>query len=133
MDGSRSFTVAEAASIMGCKKSTIYQLLADGWLGRPEGRPKDGGVRVSEKSLFQFMILDGLSQVPVRTLRELKNGRKYFDRFFSKIANAKHLYIDEGAGEADPAPYPLPQGEGQQKGDPQKHCRHHDFVEQYHF
>ena len=86
---SKSLSVKEAASIMGCEKSTIYQLLADGWLGAPEGRPKAGeGVRVSEKSLFQFMILDRLSRVPIRTLKALKNGRKEFERFFSKTVGA---------------------------------------------
>jgi excisionase family DNA binding protein len=147
---SKSFTVKEAASIMGCKKSTIYQLLADGWLGAPEGRPKGGeGVRVSEKSLFQFMILDRLSQVPIRTLKALKNGRKEFEGFFSKNANAKRLYskgtgevdgVEVDGTEVDGALSPVDQTAGISLSEANSTSGlrapttvHHEFVEQHHF
>ena len=123
MEG-RTFTTREAANIMGCSIRTIQRLIADGWLNGPPGGTIDDQVgRVTEKSLYQFMILDGLSRVPIRTLKALKNGRKHFERFSRQNANANCL-INRGTCEpaaSSPAP----------SNSERKHSPHYDFAEQY--
>lgn len=109
MDG-KSFSVEEAASIAGCGKQTIHTLLAKGWISTPVGRPKDrASVRISEKSLFQYMFFDRIKRLPTSVLRELKNRRRSVQRFLSKTDEAMHL-INRGTCEtvapADPSPYP---------------------------
>lgn len=135
MEG-KTFSVEHAASILGCSGQTVRNLLAKGWLAAPEGRPKErGGVRVSEKSLFKFMIYDRVSELPERTLRDLKNGRWNFRRFISKTAEANRFSIDEGASatEQQPSPYPLPQKERENNSNERKRCLHHEFAEQHQF
>jgi excisionase family DNA binding protein len=124
------FSVEEAAKILGCKKTKVYQLLTDGWLNRPPGGARNGRrARVSKKSLFQFMVIDRLSLLPTKTLRDMRNGRKNFGRIFSEIADAKHLSIDEGRGEATEPPAPDSNRAHESSGQPQR-CLHHDFAEQ---
>ena len=127
------FTVEEAASILMCKRSRVYELITEGWLNRPTGgTKKETGGRVTKKSLYQFVLVDRLSRFPPRFLRELRSGRKLFEKSASTKAEAMHLSIDEGEGEAlapaYPSPYPLPQGEGKQQW-----CLHHDFAERHQF
>ena len=79
------FTVEEAASILDCDRSVVYDLLADGWLHRPEGKTKkEWGGRVTKKSLYQFIIVDRLSRLPVRALKELRKTQKLFEKSESK-------------------------------------------------
>lgn len=132
------FTVEEAASILGCKRSTVYDLLAEGYLSRPSGATKrETGGRVTKKSLYQFVIVNRLNGLPVKVLRELKHGRKLFEKSASKNAEANCLSIVEGTykapGPTDPSPYPLTQGEGEHNGERQKRCLHHEFAEQHQF
>jgi hypothetical protein len=157
-----SFTIEEAASILGRRKSTTYELLAEGWLNAPcGGTRKERRGRVTQKSLFQFMLIDRVSRLPLKTLRELKNGRKHFGRIFSRNADANCLSMVEGAEKAsgpnDTSPYPLPQGEGKQQNglaaqctpttpcsqiqtsaqtqnnSEPKRCLHHDFAVRHQF
>ena len=95
------FTVEEAASIMRCHPSTIYRLLAEGWLKRPKGWGiRDKSALVSEKSLFQLMIFDSVNKVNGRNYEEFKKWRKNFRRFFSQTSSEKRFSIDEGRGQA---------------------------------
>jgi len=87
----RFFTVEEAASVMDCHPSTIYRLLADGWLsasvGRPKGRSKAGeSARISAKSLFHLMLFDSANRSNGRNYKAFKNRRKNFRRIpFSNL------------------------------------------------
>jgi excisionase family DNA binding protein len=123
------FTVEEAASVLGCKKRTVYRLLDDGWLNKPPGGTKNDGLgRVSKKSLFQFMVIDRLSRLPAKTLRDMRNGRKHFGRIWCTIANANRFSLVEGRhdpAEARPAAV--------QENPERKRCLHHDFAEQRQF
>ena len=134
----KCFNIKEAAEILDCKKSTVYQLLADGWLKRPVGWGLKGGfARVSEKSLFQLLFYNYVSSLKKKTSDELNRRRKNFGRFFSKNSDWNRFSSNErtaGTGEDsaatrpnDPSPYPLPQGEGKQQR------LHHDFVEKHQF
>jgi excisionase family DNA binding protein len=121
------FSVEEAASVLGCKKSTVYRLLADGWLKRPAGWGLRGeSARVSKKSLFQLMVIDRLSHLPARTLRDMRNGRKNFRRIFSKIANANCLSSYEETGKATEPSAPHSNRAQESSGQPQR-CLHHDL------
>jgi hypothetical protein len=128
----RRFTIEEAASILGCSESLIYELLAEGWLKRPVAWAKTGeSGRVSEKSLFQFMIMDHVNLLQTKTLRELQNGRKHFGRIFSRNAEANCLSSIEGTGQAtENAPSKsLPQDQSEKS----KQCRFHNFAAQRQF
>jgi hypothetical protein len=69
--------------------------------------------------------------LPAKTLKLLRRERKVFEKSECLIAEAKHLSIDEGTGEApgriDPSPYPLLQREGKQQR------LHHDFAKRHQF
>ena len=94
------FTIEEAARILNCKRSTVYQLLANGWLSRPLGGTRGSGSgRVTKKSLYQLLIIDRANQLPRKTLRKLRNGTKLFAGISSKNAEASCLSIDEGASQ----------------------------------
>ena len=124
------FTVEQAAKILDCHRATVYRLLADGWLnGTPGGSKNSRSGRVTQKSLFQFMIIDRLSRLSIKALNELKNGRKHFGRFLSQTANANRFY-NKGEDEMNPSPSPLPQ-ERERNSQNQTRCLHHDFVEQH--
>jgi excisionase family DNA binding protein len=135
------FSIKEAANILGCKKSTVYRLLADGWLKRPPGWGLKGeSGRVSKKSLVQFMVIDCLSRLPAKTLRGMRNDRKHFVRIFSKIADAKCLSLDERTGKAtEPcAPHSNRAQDSTGIGDrggrrSSQRCLHHDYAEQHQF
>ena len=151
----KSFTVQEAASILICTPRTVHNLINRGWLSAPVERPKDGnGRRVSEKSLFQFLVYDRARQLPPKILRQLRNGSKIFSRILGKPSEAICLSKVEGtAGTQEileaarltgPSPYPLPQGEGkQQRNDSsrpiaqaegkQQRRLHHEFAERHQF
>jgi excisionase family DNA binding protein len=127
------FSVEEAAKILGCKERMVYRLLDDGWLNRPPGGARNGRrARVSKKSLFQFMVIDRLSGVPAKTLRDLKNGRKSFGKIFCKIANASCLSLDEGTDKATEPSAPHNNRAQESSGQSQR-CLHHDFAEQHQF
>jgi hypothetical protein len=127
------FSVEEAASVLGCKKTKVYQLLADGWLHGPPGRPrKDGRARVSKKSLFQLMVVDRLSLLPARTLRNMGSGRKNLGEIFSAIANANRFSIDEGKGKATEPSAPHSTRAQETSGQPHR-CLHHDYAEQHQY
>src|SRR5436190_106319 len=97
-----TFTIQEAANIMDCKKSWIYELLADGWLCKPpDGTEKKKGGQVTQKSLFQFMVVDRLSRMPKRTLKMLKNNYQQFEKIFSTNAEASCLFTNEGTSKED--------------------------------
>ncbi len=134
-----TFTVEEAASILDCDRSTVYELRADGWLRRPTGgSKKETGGRVTRKSLYQFVIVDRLSQVPVRVLKELRNSRKLFEKSASKISGAKRLSRVEGEGEVAGALNPAGSAQETSTGlrappTEQEPRRHHDFAEQHQF
>jgi hypothetical protein len=121
--------VEEAASVLGCSKRTVYRLLDDGWLNKPPGRAKnDRGGRVSKESLFQFMVIDRLSCLPAKTLRDIKNGRKHFGGILCQNANANRFSVVEGRGdsaEARPAAV--------QENPERRRCLHHDFAEEHQF
>ncbi|HYG75536.1 MAG TPA: helix-turn-helix domain-containing protein [Planctomycetota bacterium] len=124
------FTVEHAASILGCSPRTVRRLIADGWLkGQVGQRSKLDSGKVSEKSLFQLMLADHLSVVPRKHWRALSSERKNFCKSTGQNANAKHLFIDEGTGEAA-APASDLAGEASRQ---HKRCLHHDFVEQHQF
>jgi hypothetical protein len=125
------FTVEAAASILNCKRRLVYELIADGWLARPSGGTKKAtGGRVTQKSLYQFVIADRLRGLPPRTLKRL---RKLFIKSECIKGEANRLSMVEGkekaAGQTNPSPYPLPQGEGKQ----QQRCLHHEFIERHQF
>src|SRR5437762_73507 len=118
------FTVEEAASILDCKRSRVYDLIADGWLHRPAGgTKKETGGRVTKKSLYQFVVVDRLSCLSVRALKVLRNSRKLFEKSASKNDEANRLSMVEGEGNSDPSPYP--QGEGENNSEERKRCLHH--------
>jgi hypothetical protein len=120
----RSFTVAQAASILNCTPRTVRNLKAKGWLKAPGGRPKKGErAEVSEKSLFQFIFLDNTRRVPARVLSDFRNGRKNFGRFRGKTAKANCFFTNEGT--------PREGRRGEQNGRNETRCLHHDFAEQH--
>ena len=81
----KSFTVKEAARILGCSRWTVRRLLNNGWISVPVGRPKNrGNVRISEKSVFQFILYDRLNDLPRRYCRDWKHGRKRSRDFWCK-------------------------------------------------
>jgi predicted DNA-binding transcriptional regulator AlpA len=128
--GERVFNAKEAARILGCSRATVYRLLKEGWLNGPGGRRiKDGNTRVTEKSVFQLMIIECLSHFPTRTLRQFKNKRKNFSYYFSQNANANCLSSSEGEGATVPSPQSLPQESIGQS----KRCLHHDFAAEHQF
>jgi hypothetical protein len=99
--GERYFEVERAARILECTPRTVQRMIADGWLnGPPASRMNCESARVSEKSLFQLMIIERLSRLPIRTLREFKNRRKNFVRMLRQIAKPKRFSSIEGAVEA---------------------------------
>jgi len=86
------FTIEEAASVMNCHPSTIYRLLAEGWLKRPPGWGLNGkSARVSSKSLFQLMRFDSVNNVNGRNYKVFEKHRKNFKRFFSQTSIAKRF------------------------------------------
>ena len=123
-----TFTVEEAARIMGCDRATIYRLVADGWLVGLAGKPNNAGsAQVSKKSLYQFMIVDRLSLYPERVLRKMLR-RKISENNSSQSPTANR-YINEGE---DNAPEALPSGTpSQENRDPEKRCPHYDFAAQH--
>jgi excisionase family DNA binding protein len=127
------FTVEEAAGILGCDRATVYRLIANGWLNRPTGgTKKETGGRVTQKSLYQFVIVDRISSLSRKHLRKLKRTWKLFEKSESQMPEASCLSIDEGtckaSGQTDPSPYPLPQGEGKQQ-----RRLNHEFAERHQF
>ena len=132
-----TFTVEEAASILDCDRSVVYELIADRWLHRPEGKTKkETGGKVTQKSLYQFVIIDRLSRLPVRALKELKNNPKLFEKSASKKSTPNRLSIGEEEGEADPSPNPEQVGTFgliPHDSPERKRCLHHDFAEQHQF
>jgi DNA-directed RNA polymerase specialized sigma24 family protein len=125
----RSFSVEQAASIMGCHPCTVYELLAEGRLKAPGGRPKKGGkAEVSEKSLFQFIFLDRARRFPARALSGVTCGGKKVGKKFSETAKANRFFTNEGTRREKE------RGEfrGKQNGH-ETRCLHHDFAEQHQF
>jgi DNA-directed RNA polymerase specialized sigma24 family protein len=128
--GERFFSIEQAAEILGCSRTTVYRLLAEGWLKRPAGWTKmESSARVGEKSVFQLMIFDCLSHFPIKTLKEFKNGRKNFSRLLSQTADANRFSKFEGTGTTpeNVSSTSLP------KNDEQKRCLHHDFAAEHQF
>ena len=128
----RQFTVEEAAELLDCTPRTIRNLLAKGWLAAPVGRPgSEDFARISEKSLFQFALFKRVSHLPDKVLDHLRNGRKIFQRYFGKRANANRFYNqrEDEAGPSEQAANPT--GRGAPSTDPKKRSLHHDFVEQH--
>ena len=101
----KSCSLQEAADYLKVSTQTVRNMLKNGWLASPVGRPAKGqSVRISEKSLYQLIVYDRVISLPPRTLRKLKNGRKSFQRFLSKIEEANRLSKIEGRSEApDPS------------------------------
>ena len=86
------FTVEEAASILGCRRTVVYDMIAEGWLNRPSGgTKKETGGRVTQKSLYQFVIVDRLRGLPPKTLKELRHRRKPFEKSASANGEANCL------------------------------------------
>jgi hypothetical protein len=88
-------TVEEAASIMDCHASSVYRLLAEGWLNGPVGRPdtaerasKGASALISQKSLFQLMVFDSIKNTNGRRPNDFKQWRKNFKKFFSQTVKA---------------------------------------------
>ncbi len=74
------------------------------------------------------MVIDRLSGLPAKTLRDLKNGRKSIGRILCTIANANRFSLVEGRddlAEARPAAV--------QENPERKRCLHHDFAEQHQY
>ena len=136
----KGLSVKEVARILDCSRWTVRRLLANGWICAPVGRPKDrGNVRISQKSVFQFLLYDRLSDLPVRYYRDWKHGRKKIARFLVQVRTANRFSSNEGTPRTetiegnsestqlnDPSPCLLPQGKGKQQ-------LHHDFVVQHQF
>jgi len=153
------FTVEEAAGVLRCSGRTVYRLMDEGWLSRPNGGTRTLRMgKVTKKSVFQYLIVDHVSRYPKKVLKEIRRGRKKFAEIFCQNAEAKRFSSNEGPGETDPSPYPLPQGEGKQQHCPPRppsegkqqqgidehaegkqqgaeptRCLHHDFVERHQF
>jgi DNA-directed RNA polymerase specialized sigma24 family protein len=124
------FKIKEAAKVLGCSRRTVERLLVEGWLVAPVGRPnsRESG-RISEKSVFQLMIIDCLSHFPTKTLKEFKNDRKHFSRLLRQIKNPKCLSTIEEAGSTpvDGSSKLLP------KVNEPHRCVNHDFAAEHQF
>jgi hypothetical protein len=132
------FTIEEAAGLLECDPSTVYRLITEGWLSRPNGGTrKERKGKVTKKSLFQYVIIDRVSQYPKRILKAVRKGRKKFGEIFSQNAETDCLSKIEERGDAprpdDPSPNPLPQGEGENNGSEPQRCLYYDFAIQRQF
>ena len=127
--GELFFTIKEAMDVLGCSRSKVYSLLAQGWLSRPRGCTKlDQTARLSQKSVFQLLIYDCISHFPTKTLKQFKNDRKNFARLLSKTASANRFSMVEGTGVTpdDASANSLPKKSDQK-------CLHHDFAAEHQF
>jgi excisionase family DNA binding protein len=126
------FTIKEAAKILGCSRWTIRRLMTNGWLNGPPGGTKlDRTARVSKKSLFQLIIIDHINQLPAKTLKDLKSGRKNFARLLVQMREANCLSTDERGVKA---PEPASQGcLPDHTPETQQRCRNHDFAAEHQF
>jgi hypothetical protein len=126
------FTIEEAAGVLVCSKRTVYRMLDEGLLKAPGGRPKKGKAgQVSKKSLFQFLIVDHISQFPKRVLKAIRKGRKKFGEIFCQNAEANRFSSVEekdGTHRTDGT-----DGSSEAPVEKQKQCLHHDFAERHQF
>ncbi len=104
------FSVEQAARIMDCHASSIYRLLAEGWLNGPAGRPFQGerasrgeSAMISQKSLFQLMVFDSQKHTNGRKLNHFRQWKKNFKKFFSQ--SRKEVRSNEGEEKEKPDPF----------------------------
>ncbi|HYG74377.1 MAG TPA: hypothetical protein VEK08_05165 [Planctomycetota bacterium] len=127
------FTVTQVTSILGCDRATVYRLIANGWLNQPAGKTKqETGGLVTQKSLYQLLIIDRLSCFSAQSLQRLRYRRKVFEKSESLMPQANRLSINEGRGEASDASAPASSPADKRSDQPRK-CLHHDFAEQHQF
>jgi len=126
------FSIEEAAKILGCGIRQVQRLIAEDWLNRPTGgAERDRVARVTQKSLFQFMIIDHVSHFPIKTLRQFKSGRKNFGRFLRHFEGLSRFSMDEGAGRATAAT--SASSDSLPKNDEPERCLHHDWAAEHQF
>jgi hypothetical protein len=103
------FTIEEAARIMDCHASSIYRLVAEGWLNGPAGRPQKAerasrgkSALISGKSLFQLMVFDSQKHTNGRRLNDFKQWKKNFKKFFSQTVKENRSSQSEEKDKTDP-------------------------------
>ncbi|HYG78554.1 MAG TPA: hypothetical protein VEK08_26380 [Planctomycetota bacterium] len=123
-------SVELAARILCCGERTVQRLIANGWLRGQPGKPnKAWCARVSEKSLYQLLVIDRLNSLPQRLWSSLRNHEKKFERKSRQSENANRLSMFEGEAQGPAHQCSQPN----ERPDQSRRCLHHDFAEQHQF